>query len=237
LGVTLGKHLKVSSNSAYLVSVGTSICGGSAIAAAAPALKAQSHDIAIASATVFSLNAIALWIFPIIGEKLNFSQVEFGYFAALGIHDTSSVVGATMAYGEEALEVGTTVKLARALWIVPVTVFLSVFIAPKQAGEKKTFKLKIPWFIPCFIIAAAVMTYLPRIAPSCSEIVSEIGTFLKNISKYLMITTLFLIGSNLNRDKLKELGVRPVLQGIILWLLLGTIWGVAIHFNYLNCLK
>ena len=236
-GVTLGKLLKVSTNSAYLVSVGTSICGGSAIAAAAPALKAQSHDIAIASATVFSLNAVALWIFPIIGEKLDFSQVEFGYFAALGIHDTSSVVGAAMSYGEEALEVGTTVKLARALWIIPVTVFLSVFIAPKSEGEKKTFKLKVPWFIPGFIIAAAIMTYLPKIFPSCDNAIGEVGSFLKNISKYLMITTLFLIGSNLNRDKLKELGIRPVLQGIILWFILGTIWCLAIHFDWINCVK
>ena len=142
-----------------------------------------------------------------------------------------------MSYGEEALEVGTTVKLARALWIIPVTVFLSVFIAPKSEGEKKTFKLKVPWFIPGFIIAAAIMTYLPKILSSCDNAIGEVGSFLKNISKYLMITTLFLIGSNLNRDKLKELGIRPVLQGIILWFILGTIWCLAIHFDWINCVK
>ncbi|MBO7147408.1 MAG: putative sulfate exporter family transporter [Lentisphaeria bacterium] len=165
-GVLAGKLLALPKNAIYLVSVGTSICGGSAIAAAAPVLKAKSHEIAMASATVFTLNAIALWIFPIIGQYLGFSQHQFGYWAALGIHDTSSVVGATMAYGEEALGIGTTVKLARALWIVPVTLFLSWFIADKEDGEKKTFKLKIPWFIPCFIAAAAIVTWLPALFPA-----------------------------------------------------------------------
>ncbi|MBR7128177.1 MAG: putative sulfate exporter family transporter [Lentisphaeria bacterium] len=237
LGYLLGKLLKVSKNSAYLVSVGTSICGGSAIAAAAPALKAQAHDVAIASVTVFTLNAVALWIFPIIGRALDFNQVEFGYFAALGIHDTSSVVGATMTFGEEALEVGTTVKLARALWIVPVTIFLSVFVAGRSEDDNKKIKIKIPWFIPWFIIAAAVVTYLPKLIPAAAEEIAYSGAFLKNISKYLMITTLFMIGANLSREKIKELGIKPILLGIILWLILGTLWCAAIHFNWINCVK
>ena len=237
LGALLGKWLSVSKNAAYLVSVGTSICGGSAIAAAAPVLKAKPHDIALASATVFLLNAIALWIFPIIGTALGLDQVQFGFWAALGIHDTSSVVGASMAYGEEALEVGTTVKLARALWIVPVTLFLSFFIAEKEDGETKKFKLRIPWFIPCFLLASAFVTFLPRLLPVTSDSVNVCGGFIKNLSKYLMITTLFLIGSNLSKDKLKELGLRPVIQGIILWLILASFWGAAIYFKIIQCVK
>lgn len=237
LGGVLGKLLKVSKNAAYLVSVGTSICGGSAIAAAAPVLKAKSHDIALASATVFLLNAVALWIFPAIGNALGFNQVQFGYWAALGIHDTSSVVGASMAYGEEALEVGTTVKLARALWIVPVTLFLSWFIAEKEEGESKKFKLRVPWFIPWFLAASAVVTFLPRWIPCTTETVAVCGGLIKDISKFLMITTLFLIGANLNRDKLKELGLRPVIQGLILWLILASVWCAAIHFEWIKCVK
>lgn len=237
LGVALGKMLKVTKNAAYLVSVGTSICGGSAIAAAAPVLKAKSHDIALASATVFLLNAVALWIFPVIGKALGFDQLQFGYWAALGIHDTSSVVGAAMAYGEEALEIGTTVKLARALWIVPVTLFLSWFVVEKDENENKKFKLRVPWFIPFFILASAIVTFVPRWLPCTTEAIKIGGSFIKDISKFLMISTLFLIGANLNKDKLKELGVRPVLQGLILWLILASIWCAAIFFNVISCSK
>ncbi len=236
LGALLGRLLKIPRNAAYLVGVGTSICGGSAIAAAAPVLKAKPHEIAMASATIFALNAVALWVFPALGHWLDFSQVEFGYFAALGIHDTSSVVGASMAYGEEALQVGTTVKLARALWIVPVTLFLTWFVAAPEEG-KRNFKLKVPWFIPGFIAAAALVTWLPQILPGTADAVSMVGGGLKNISKYLMIVTLFLIGANLSREKLRELGMRPVLQGIILWLVLATVWCCSIHFGWINCVR
>ena len=227
LGSLLGRKLKIDKNCSWLVSVGTSICGGSAIAAAAPALKAKAGDIALASATVFTLNAIALLIFPWIGRMLDFSQTEFGYFAALAIHDTSSVVGAAFQYGEEALEAGTTVKLARALWIVPVTLFIATFIADKENdGEKRKFKLKVPWFIPGFLIAAAIVTYLPGTA--------AVGGFLKEISKYLMIFTLFIIGANLSREKLKELGIRPLIHGVLLWVILSTIWCSAIYLNWVR---
>ncbi|MBR7103761.1 MAG: putative sulfate exporter family transporter [Lentisphaeria bacterium] len=221
LGVFAGKRLKMQKNTTYLISVGTSICGGSAIAAAAPALKAQAHDIAVASAVVFTLNAIALLLFPPIGHLLGFSESQFGYWAALAIHDTSSVVGACCQYGPSALEVGTTVKLARALWIVPVTLFLSCFVAEREEGEKKKIKIRIPWFIPGFLIAAAVVTWFPVCAPA--------GGILKELSKYLMMTTLFLIGANLNKNKLKELGLRPVIHGIILWIILGVSWCAAIY--------
>ena len=227
LGSFLGRRLKIDKNCSWLVSVGTSICGGSAIAAAAPALKAKSGDVALASATVFTLNAVALLIFPWIGKMLDFSQAEFGYFAALAIHDTSSVVGAAFQYGEEALEIGTTVKLARALWIVPVTLFIATFVADKESdGEKRKFKLKVPWFIPGFLIAAAIVTYLPCTAAA--------GGFLKEISKYLMVFTLFIIGANLSRKKLKELGILPLIHGVLLWLILSAVWCTAIYFDWVK---
>jgi uncharacterized integral membrane protein (TIGR00698 family) len=226
LGYLIGRQLKIDKNCAWLVSVGTSICGGSAIAAAAPALKAKDGDIALASATVFTLNAVALLIFPWIGRALDFTQAEFGYFAALAIHDTSSVVGASFQYGEQALEIGTTVKLARALWIVPVTLFIATFVASREPGEKRKFKLKVPWFIPGFLIAAAIVTYVPGTAP--------VGGFLKEISKYLMVMTLFIIGANLSRQKLKELGIRPLIHGIALWLILSAVWCLAIHLGWVK---
>lgn len=237
LGTMLGKAFKVSKNTACLISVGTSICGGSAIAAAAPVLKAKAHEIALASATVFLLNAIALWLFPAVGRLLGFDQMQFGYWAALAIHDTSSVVGASMAYGSEALEVGTTVKLARALWIVPVTLFLSWFAAAPEGEEKSRFKLRVPWFIPWFILASALVTWLPRVIPDGAGWIADGGALVKNVSKYLMITTLFLIGSNLNKDKLKQLGIRPVIQGFFLWVLLAGIWCCAIYFHWVKCVK
>ena len=231
LGMGLGRLLGVSRNAAWLVSVGTSICGGSAIAAAAPVLKAKSHDIALASATVFLLNAVALWVFPAVGSALGFTQEQFGYWAALGIHDTSSVVGASMAYGEEALAVGTTVKLARALWIVPVTIFLSCFASEKTEAEGRRFRVRIPWFIPCFIAASALVTFLPGIFPAAADFTGTCGAFIRNVSKYLMITTLFLIGANLSRSKLKELGMRPVIMGTILWLILASLWCTVIYLT------
>lgn len=227
LGLLIGKRLKLNRDTMYLISVGTSICGGSAIAAAAPVLKAKAHDVAIASATVFALNAVALLVFPAVGHALGFTETQFGYWAALAIHDTSSVVGAGFQYGPTALEVGTTVKLARALWIVPVTLFLSFFAVSAAKGEKRTVKFKVPWFIPGFLIAAAIVTWLP--------VLSEAGGVVKNISKYLMITTLFLIGSNLSREKLKELGMKPVLHGIILWIILSVGWCSAIAAGVINC--
>ena len=171
LGIVLGRRLGLQKNTMYLISIGTSICGGSAIAAAAPVLKAKAHDIAIASAVVFTLNAVALLVFPAVGHALGMSQYQFGYWSALGIHDTSSVVGATMAFGPEALEVGTTVKLARALWIVPVTLFLSMCVAPAGEGEKRKIRFRIPWFIPGFLAASALVTWVP--------VTAEPGSFLK----------------------------------------------------------
>ncbi len=238
LGVLVGKWLKLSRDTMYLISVGTSICGGSAIAAAAPVLKAKAHDVAIASATVFTLNAVALLVFPAVGHALDFTQNQFGYWAALAIHDTSSVVGAGFQYGPQALEIATTVKLARALWIVPVTLFLSCCVAPVAEGEKRAVKFKVPWFIPGFLIAAAIVTWLPELFGAESGISKGIvtgGKYLKDISKFVMVTTLFLIGSNLSREKLKELGFKPVLHGVILWIILSVGWCAAIAAGLVNC--
>ena len=237
LGYIFGRALKINKNCAWLVSVGTSICGGSAIAAAAPALKAKAGDIALASATVFTLNAIALLIFPLLGRWLGFTENEFGYFAALAIHDTSSVVGATLQYGAQALEVGTTVKLARALWIVPVTLFIAAFVTDRAEGETKQFKAKVPWFIPGFLLAAALVTYLPQLFSGVAligEITTSGGGLLKEISKYLMILTLFMIGANLSREKLRELGIKPLIHGVLLWLVLSVVWCLAIHFKLIG---
>lgn len=237
LGVWLGKKLGLERDCTWLVSVGTAICGGSAIAAAAPALNAKAHSIAIASATVFTLNAAALLIFPVIGHQLNFTQEQFGFWSALAIHDTSSVVGATMQYGKEALEIGTTVKLARALWIIPVTLFISLFVVRHRTHHEpdghtaapKRFKIKVPWFIPGFLTAAAIVSFLPALAGP--------GNGLKELSKYLMILTLFLIGANLSREKLRELGLKPVIMGVGLWLLLSTLWCALIYFRIVNCVR
>ncbi|MBR2345205.1 MAG: putative sulfate exporter family transporter [Lentisphaeria bacterium] len=232
LGAFIGKKLGLPKNATYLVSVGTSICGGSAIAAAAPALNAKAHEVAMASATVFALNAVALFLFPFIGHQLGFSETQFGCWAALGIHDTSSVVGACLQYGNTALDVGTVMKLARALWIVPVTLFISWFVAGENGEtEKRKLKLKVPWFIPGFLIAAAAVTFLPEYLP----FITDAGKFIKDISKYLMVVTLFMIGANLSREKLKELGLKPVLLGIILWLILASSWCVVIYFNLVKC--
>lgn len=228
LGIWLGKKFRLTRDSTLLISVGTSICGGSAIAAAAPVLKAKSHDIALATAIVFLLNAIALVIFPMLGHLMGFTQVQFGEWAALAIHDTSSVVGASMQYGETALEVGTTIKLARALWIVPVSIFLGYLVRNDQAPverEKRKFKIRVPWFIPGFLLAALLVTALPVLRPA--------GAALQDLSKHLMLLTLFLIGSNLDFAKIRELGIRPVLHGVTLWVVLATIWGGAIFLHWL----
>lgn len=235
LGILLGKRLKLTQNSMLLISAGTSICGGSAIAAVAPVLKAKSHDIALSTATVFILNGIALLIFPYIGHQLDFDQTQFGTWAALAIHDTSSVVGASMAYGEEALVVGTTIKMARALWIVPLTLFISAYVNRRAVeGQKEKFKIKVPWFIPGFLVAALIVTYLPNYVGNLGSVVKNVGGGLNTFSKHLMILTLFLIGSNLSLGKIKELGVRPFLHGIILWLILSVIWATSIYFKWIS---
>ena len=209
LGMYLGKRLMMDRKTAYLISAGTAICGGSAIAAVAPVVKANDNEMSMSLGTIFILNAIALFIFPPIGHLLGMSQEQFGMWAAIAIHDTSSVVGAGAAYGEQALEIATMVKLTRALWIIPVTI-TTMFIF-KQKGAK----ISIPWFIFFFILAMVANTFL--------TIPETITGSLVWLAKKGLTVTLFLIGAGLSRKVIKQVGVRPMVQGVVLWIFIGLI--------------
>lgn len=217
-GFLLGKILRVGRTISYLISVGTAICGGSAIAAVAPVINASDDEMSVSLGTVFILNSVALIVFPAVGESVGLSQEQFGLWAALAIHDTSSVVGAGIKYGAVALGVATTVKLARALWIAPVALLTAV------AGKNQT-KIKYPYFIGFFILAAIVNTYLPAGQP--------VYGLLTILSKAGLIITLFLIGSNISRDTLKAVGARPLLQGTVLWIVVAALSLWLIRSNYI----
>lgn len=206
IGNLIGKLLKVNSNTSQLISFGTAICGGSAIAAMAPVLKAKDEETAVSLATIFALNSIALLLFPFVGHVLHLSQQSFGTWAALAIHDTSSVVGATASYGGIALVTGTTVKLTRALWITPVVLGYSYF-------RKANQKTKLPLFIIGFFAAALIRTLLPSL-----HVVWDTVAF---GSRRLLVMTLFLIGSGLTKEVLKKVGFKPMAQGIALWLIVS----------------
>jgi uncharacterized integral membrane protein (TIGR00698 family) len=209
IGALLGRALKVDANTSILTTVGTAICGGSAIAAAAPTINAKAHEITVALATVFLLNAAALFIFPFVGHALDLSQIQFGYWSALAIHDTSSVVGASMQFGSEALKIATTVKLARALWIVPVSLFTGYLYSRRQIVQVDRAPAKRPWFIAGFLLMAALMTWFPALQPA--------GVIINLIAKKMLVVTLFLIGANLTRSTLAAVGFRPLIQGVLLW--------------------
>ena len=210
IGMFIGcKILKLNRNTSYLISSGTAICGGSAIAAVGPIIKAKDTDMSMALATVFILNAIGLFLFPALGHWLGLSQQEFGTWAAIAIHDTSSVVGAGAAYGEEALQVATTIKLTRALWIIPLALVTSVIF--RSDGKK----ISIPWFILFFILAMLINTYLLADYP-------EIGKFIAGIARKGLIITMFFIGASLSIDVIKSVGIRPLLQGILLWIIISA---------------
>jgi uncharacterized integral membrane protein (TIGR00698 family) len=200
--------------------VGTAICGGSAIAAVAPVIRAKHHEISVALGIVFLLNALALVIFPFIGHAVNLDQSQFGLWAALAIHDTSSVVGATLQYGAQALEVGTTVKLARALWIIPLAMLIAAVRSGHEKTEGEVQKAKRPWFILGFIIAAAVVTIFPSLQP--------LGHQIEMIAKRALVLTLFLIGSNLSLQTIRSVGFKPFIHGVLLWLILGSAFLAAI---------
>ena len=210
IGMFIGcKILKLNRNTSYLISSGTAICGGSAIAAVGPIIKAKDTDMSMALATVFILNAIGLFLFPILGHWLGLSQQDFGTWAAIAIHDTSSVVGAGAAYGEEALQVATTIKLTRALWIIPLALVTSVIF--RSEGKK----ISIPWFILFFIVAMLINTYLLADFP-------QIGKFIAGIARKGLIITMFFIGASLSVDVIKSVGIRPLLQGILLWIIISA---------------
>lgn len=210
IGMFIGcKVLKLNRNTSYLISSGTAICGGSAIAAVGPIIKAKDTDMSMALATVFILNAIGLFLFPALGHWLGLSQQEFGTWAAIAIHDTSSVVGAGAAYGEEALQVATTIKLTRALWIIPLALVTSVIF--RSEGKK----ISIPWFILFFIVAMLINTYLLADYP-------EVGKFIAGIARKGLIITMFFIGASLSVDVIKSVGIRPLLQGVLLWIIISA---------------
>ena len=209
IGMFIGrKLLKVNRDTSYLISSGTAICGGSAIAAVGPVIKAKDSDMSVALATIFVLNAIALFVFPVLGEWLGLTQQEFGTWAAIAIHDTSSVVGAGAAYGEEALQVATTIKLTRALWIIPLALVTSFIF--KSEGRK----VSIPWFILWFIVAILMNTYVLDSMP-------EVGKVISGLARKGLIITMFFIGASLSTDVLKAVGVKPLVQGVLLWLVIS----------------
>lgn len=210
VGMFIGrKLLKVNRDTSYLISSGTAICGGSAIAAVGPVIKAKDSDMSVALATIFVLNAIALFIFPVLGGWLGLTQQEFGTWAAIAIHDTSSVVGAGAAYGEEALQVATTIKLTRALWIIPLALATSFIF--KSEGRK----VSIPWFILWFIVAILLNTYVLDAVP-------EVGKAISGLARKGLVLTMFFIGASLSTDVLKAVGVKPLVQGILLWLVISV---------------
>lgn len=208
MGYLMGRWLKIEKKTSHLISSGTAICGGSAIAAIAPVIQADEKQISVALGCIFILNSIALFVFPMLGHHFNLSQTQFGLWCAIAIHDTSSVVGAAAKYGAKALEVATTVKLARALWIIPVA-FLSTFLF-----NNKSKKIKIPYFIFLFILAMVANTYLAQVA--------VLSPYITMVAKAGLTLTLFLIGAGLSRQVLLAVGFKPLLQGVVLWLLISS---------------
>ena len=218
LGLGLGYLLHVTKKSAFLISAGTAICGGSAIAAVGPIAEASEEEMAVSLATVFILNSLALLLFPLIGFALHMTQTQFGLWSALAIHDTSSVVGATAKFGPTALAVGTTVKLARALWIVPLCAVTAVTLKSKA-------RIQWPWFILLFCLAVLLNTLFPGLSATF-DVMNHLG-------RLGLTATLFLIGTGLNRETLKQVGVRPLVQGLALWIIVGGSTLALIFFNWI----
>lgn len=220
LGYFVGKLLKISSKTSTLISSGTAICGGSAIAAVAPVIGADKDEITVSLGTIFVLNSIALFVFPVIGHLLGLTQHQFGVWSAIAIHDTSSVVGASASYGPDALVVATTVKLARALWIAPVAL-LFAYIYRDRDSDKKA-KIAIPWFILLFLLATAVRSY------GTTYILPSIFDALVNLAKAGLTVTLFFIGASLSWATLQKFGYWAMLQGVILWVVISVVslWAV-----------
>ena len=219
LGWLLGYLLHVGKTQSFLISAGTAICGGSAIAALGPVTDASEEEMAVSLGVVFLLNSAALLIFPAIGAHFHLSQTQFGLWSALAIHDTSSVVGASAKYGAVALAVGTTVKLARALWIVPVSLAVATL-------RKSKASLQLPWFIFFFCLAAVLNSYVPAFHVAYTEF--------NRLGRLGLAVTLFLIGSGISRTTLKEVGARPLLQGIALWVVVATVSLLAIHLGWIS---
>jgi uncharacterized integral membrane protein (TIGR00698 family) len=219
LGLGLGYLFRVGKKSSFLISAGTAICGGSAIAAVGPIAEASEEEMAVSLGAVFILNSVALLVFPFIGFALHMTQTQFGLWSALAIHDTSSVVGATARYGPTALAVGTVVKLARALWIVPLSLITAVALKSKA-------RIRWPWFILLFCLAAMFNTLLPGFSAAFG-VISHLG-------KVGLTVTLFLIGTGLNKQTLAQVGFRPLLQGLALWIVVGVGTLALILLNWIH---
>lgn len=215
LGALLARALGVTHEAGLLISIGTAICGGSAIAAVVPVLRPKEHEVSIALGTVFLLNAVALFVFPAIGHAVGLDAHQFGLWSALAIHDTSSVVGAALQYGPTALAVATSVKLARALWIVPLTLAVGAWQQRRAGAAAPRGQARGPWFILGFVAAAALVTWVPALQPAGHRV--ALG------ARQLLVLTLFLIGVNLTRSTLRAVGVRPLAQGLVLWLCMASL--------------
>ena len=225
VGLLMGRFFKIEKKTSLLIAGGTAICGGSAIAALSPVIKAEERQVSVALGVVFILNAVALFLFPVIGHLLHLSQSQFGLWSAIAIHDTSSVVGAAGRYGPEALQIATTVKLARALWIIPVSLLAALFFRGQGGGDGTEAsagraKIRIPWFIGLFVLAILLNTWLP--IPVISHAVVQ-------AAHAGLTLTLFLIGSGLTREVLANTGFKPMLQGVLLWVLISgvTLWAIV----------
>lgn len=221
LGLALGQMLAVRRDSTLLISIGTAICGGSAIAALSAAIQADNEDISVSLATVFLLNAVALILFPMLGHWMHLSPQQFGLWSALAVHDTSSVVGTSIQFGTEALQVGTTVKLARALWIVPLTILFAFYFQKSNWSASAKKKIVWPWFILGYIFASALVTWIPELRPA--------GQSIALFARCLLMLTLFFIGSQLTGATLRKVGLRPTGMGLALWIVVASssLWAIA----------
>jgi uncharacterized integral membrane protein (TIGR00698 family) len=216
VGLFLGKILSTPKKTSILISTGTAICGGSAIAAMTPVIDANENETSVSLGIIFVLNSLALFIFPVIGELLNMTQEQFGFWSAIAIHDTSSVVGAAQKYGDEALKIATTVKLERALWIIPVSLITAFYY--KKNGNK----IAIPYFIFLYVLAMVINTFVPNI--------ESISAVIVYIAKRGLTLTLFLIGAGLSKEALKAIGIKPLIQGILLWVFISVLSLIAILY-------
>lgn len=219
IGYFIGRWLKIHKKTSHLISSGTAICGGSAIAAIAPVVNADANQMSVSLGTVFILNSVALFLFPSIGHLLHLTQTQFGFWAGIAIHDTSSVVGAAAKYGDAALKIATTVKLARALWIVPIALITSFIF------KNKSSIVSVPYFIFLFVAASVARTYLP--------IVNYISDPIVHIAKIGLTLTLFLIGAGLSKKVLKNVGFKPLFQGVILWIIISVV-SLAVIINVIS---
>ena len=219
VGLGLGYLIDVGKKSSFLICAGTAICGGSAIAAVGPIAEANEEEMAVSLGAVFILNSVALLLFPVVGFALHMTQTQFGLWSALAIHDTSSVVGATAKYGATALAVGTTVKLVRALWIVPLSLLTAAILKSKA-------RIQWPWFILLFCLAALLNTLMPVFNPAF--------TVFSHLGKIGLTVTLFLIGTGLSKETLKKVGLRPLLQGLTLWIIVGSGSLLLILLNWIH---